>query len=285
MWKPPTLPNRSACFGRTLDSFGSMLTRRGGRSAFWTVRTAVSLALRGDLQPFKRYVRITTRRTDPYYRHYRRIFRRRLRDWLAYHQRSVVYDRCFWMGVPALKNPLDAWIYQEIIHEVRPEVVVELGSAAGGGTLYLAHLLDLLGDGVVVSVDIDRSSFIAEHDRIIAVTGHTTAPETLGRVRFLCTGKRVLVIHDADHHQEQVLEDLLAYAPLVSMGSYLIVEDGIVDLFGPHEVLGVRYDGPLVATREFLRRNTDFQVDSQRERYLLTYNPRGFLQRVSSGTS
>ncbi|HEV2071626.1 MAG TPA: CmcI family methyltransferase [Acidimicrobiales bacterium] len=246
------------------------------------LRSAVSLLQRGDLRPFARYLQFRLRRTDPYYR---RIFRLRLRDWFTYHQSNVVYDRCTWMGVPALKNPLDAWIYQEILHEVRPEVVIELGSAAGGGTLYLAHLLDMLREGMVLSVDIDRTSFVAEHDRIVVVTGHTTAPETLQRVRSLCEGKRVLVIHDADHHEEQVLEDLLAYAPLVSVGSYLIVEDGIVDLFGPHESLGVLYGGPLPATQEFLRRNSGFQVDSERERYLLTYNPRGFLRRVAPDNS
>ena len=60
------------------------------------------------------------------------------------------------MGVRAIKNPFDCWIYQEIITEIRPDVIVEIGSAAGGSTLYLAHLLDLLGHGSVVSIDINR---------------------------------------------------------------------------------------------------------------------------------
>jgi cephalosporin hydroxylase len=184
------------------------------------------------------------------------------------------------MGLTALKNPLDAWIYQEILHEIRPDVVVEIGGAAGGGTLYLAHLLDILGSGLVVSVDLDRTNFAAEHERIVTVTGHSSAPETLASVRAHCAGKRVVVIHDADHRKDQVLEDLLAYSPFVSVGSYLIVEDGIVDLFRPHEVLGVAYDGPLAATQEFLRRNPNFEVDRTRERYIMTYNPRGFLRRV-----
>jgi cephalosporin hydroxylase len=217
----------------------------------------------------------------PVRRQYRRMLRLSLRRWLLYHQSDVVFDRCSWMGVRALKHPLDAWIYQEILYEVRPDVVVEIGSAAGGGTLYLAHLMEILGSGFVVSVGKDRSTFAAKHERIVTVTGHSSAPETLASVRELCDGKRVLVIHDADHRKEQVLDDLRAYSPLVSVGSYLIVEDGIIDVFRPHEILGVPYEGPLAATEEFVRHNRDFEIDHSRERYLVTYNPRGFLRRVS----
>lgn len=206
-----------------------------------------------------------------------------LREWLEYHQSKITFEQCTWMGVQAWKNPLDAWIYQEILCEVRPDVVVEVGSAFGGGTLYLAHILDLLGSGTVVSVDIDRSRFQADHPRIATVTGDSAAPETIEEVTRLCKGKRVLVIHDADHRRPKVLADLACYAPLVSVGSYLIVEDGIVDLFHPHELMGVSYPGPLEATEEFLGSNlgASFEVDESRERYLLTYNPRGFLRRTS----
>jgi len=210
---------------------------------------------------------------------YRRRFRMTLGRWLVRHQREVVFEKCQWMGVPALKNPLDAWIYQEIIHEVRPDVVVEIGSGSGGSTLYFAHLLEILGNGVVVSVDISRDTFVAAHDRIVVVTGHSSSAETVERVRELCEGKRVFVIHDGDHKRAQVLEDLAAYSPLVSVGSYFVVEDGIVDLFSLSG-MGAWYDGPLVATEEFLAANPEFEADEERERYLVTYNPKGFLRRL-----
>lgn len=213
-------------------------------------------------------------------RGYRRRLRPSLRDWLNYHHSDVLFENCTWMGVKAWRNPLDAWIYQEIVHEVRPDVIVEIGSASGGGALYLAHLLELIGNGIVVSVDIDRSTFVAEHPRLATVTGPSSAPETLARVAELCRDKRALVIHDADHTKEQVLVDLRCYAPFVAVGSYLIVEDGIVDLFRPWERLGVTYEGPLGATEEFLRTTEGFEVDSGCERYVLTANPRGFLRRV-----
>lgn len=210
---------------------------------------------------------------------YRRLYRMRLRDWLLYHQREVVHTQSTWMGVAALKNPLDAWIYQEILHEVRPEVVVEIGSAAGGGTLYLANLLDLLGAGRVISVDIDRSSFVARHDRITCFTGDSRDPRILAAVAEICDERAVLVIHDGDHRAGPVLEDLRNYGGLVSVGSYLIVEDGIIDLYQDGDGIGTVEEGPLVAVEHFLAEDDRFEIDERRERYLLTYNQRGYLRR------
>lgn len=261
-----------------------MRTRQPDKSAkvAHMVKVASSRLRRGDLSPLTKYlpVYLPPRHLRRIRARYRKLLSMNLRQWLEYHQGEIAFEHCRWMGVPAWKNPLDAWIYQEIIHEVRPDVIVEVGSALGGATLYLAHLLDLLGEGTVVSVDIDHSRFQARHERIVTVTGHSSSPAVLGRVGELCRNRRVLVIHDADHRKPQVLADLRAYAPLVSVGSYLIVEDGVVDLFRPHNVLGVPYVGPLGATEEFLEGAPEFEVDGHRERYLLTYNPRGFLRRV-----
>jgi cephalosporin hydroxylase len=178
-----------------------------------------------------------------------------------------------WMGVHSLKNPLDAWVYQEILHDVRPEVVVELGSRFGGSTLFLCHMLDLLGvDAQVVSVDRTHEAFAAKHERIEMVTGDTRDAEAVARVRTLCAGKRGLVIHDADHSADVVIEDLRNYAPLVAPGSYLIVEDGVRD-----HLAGL--PGPVEAVNRFLAESPDFEVDETRERFVFTYNPRGFLRR------
>lgn len=185
------------------------------------------------------------------------------------------------MGVPTLKSVLDAWIYQEILAEVRPDTIVELGSWAGGSTLYLAHLCDALGHGRVVSVDHDRSAWRVSHPRIAVVTGDTASPETHDAVRELIGDGRALVIHDAGHHAATVRRDLEAFAPLVAVGSYLIVEDGVVDLFEPGRGISDRTTpGPLVATRAFLAEHPEFVSDKSRERYWVTYNPDGYLKRV-----
>jgi cephalosporin hydroxylase len=184
------------------------------------------------------------------------------------------------MGVEAAKNPLDAWIYQELLFEVRPQVLVEIGSFKGGTTLFFAHLFDLLGEGLVVSVDIDRTQFAARHERIVTVTGDSSSSDVIGQVRALCKGKRTIVVHDGDHRKGQVLADLALYAPLVTPGSYLVVEDGVIDLFRPGDGIGTFEPGPLQAVEAFVAANPDFEIDESRERYLLTYNPKGYLRRI-----
>jgi cephalosporin hydroxylase len=204
----------------------------------------------------------------------------RLDEWLLYHQKNIVLDKCYWMGTLALKNPLDAWIYQEIIYDVKPDVIIEIGSAWGGSTMYFANLLDILGKGIVISIDIDRTIYKVKHDRIIAITGNSSSPEVIGKTGDICRRKSVLAIHDGDHHKEQVLKDLRNYCNFVSVNSYFIVEDSIVDLFKPGDGIGQLYEGPLKAVEQFVNENPDFVVDRERERYILTYNPKGFLRRI-----
>lgn len=205
-------------------------------------------------------------------------YRMRLGEWMLYHQREIVMERCFWMGKRAMKNPLDAWIYQEIVHETRPEAIFELGAAFGGSTLYLANLLDLLGEGIVVSIDHSRAAYDVEHPRIHAVTGDTRSPEVIEQVSSLCAGRRTMGIHDASHDADVVIQDLRNYSPLISPGCYFVVEDGIADLIPPHKG-GAAGPGPLSAVRSFVSENADFEIDQARERYLITYNPSGYLRR------
>jgi cephalosporin hydroxylase len=204
-----------------------------------------------------------------------------VREWVLRHQREVMGGNS-WMGIPMLKTPLDAWIYQELIHKVAPERIVEIGSFAGGSTLYFAHLLDLLGSGRVISVDVSRELYQAEHPRIDAVTGDSQDPEVVERVSELCAGRRTFIVHDGDHSRSAVLADLRAYGKLVSVGSYFVVEDGILDLFPLGSELHPRkfHEGPLPAIREFVDEDDRFVVDRHCERFGVTWNPTGFLRRV-----
>lgn len=187
------------------------------------------------------------------------------------------------MGIKAQKNPFDAWIYQEIIYEIKPDIIVEIGSAEGGSTLYFANLLELIGSGKIISIDINRANFKARHDRIIEITGDSSSEEIVNKVSDLCRGLTVLIVHDGGHSKEQVWKDLNAYFGLVSINSYFIIEDGILDLFRPTDEIGrfCRFtDGPFAAIEEFLEKNPNFVIDKEKERYILTYNPHGFLKRV-----
>ena len=211
-------------------------------------------------------------------RNYRSRWRRRLGHWLPGDLYSAL-NETHWMGARALKNPLDAWIYQEIIHETRPETILELGSAFGGGTLFFCHMLDLIGaPGLVVSVDHDHGAFQAQHPRIVLVTGDSRDDATISHALKLCDRKRAMMIHDASHDAEVVLADLHAYSPAVASGCYLVVEDGIGDVL-PARKGGRRTPGPLNATERFASESPDFEVDESRERFVATYNPRGFLRR------
>lgn len=222
-----------------------------------------------------------TRLLRPVQKDYRKKFSLTLKDWLIYHQKEIVFDKCRWMGVRAMKNPMDAWIYQEIIYEVKPEIIIEIGSKEGGSTLFLANLLDILNNGQVISIDIDRKDYKVKHPRIIPVTGDSSSEKTVNVVKKICDGKKVLAVHDGDHSRNHVLKDLALYSNLISINSYFIVEDGVMDLFKPGDGIGAFNDGPLAAIDEFLRKNSNFIADEKRERYILTYNPRGFLKRIS----
>lgn len=209
--------------------------------------------------------------------------------WLNYHQGEILGKQSYWLGHRALKNPMDAWIYQETIYDVRPDIIVEIGNKNRGSTLFLASILELLGRGKVLAVDVDHSKFTASHPRIELITGDCSDKGIIAQVKDRCVGKRVLVIHDADHTRDAVLRDLRNYAPLVSLGSYIIVEDSIHGVPGfsqdPNQLHGSFVfpdnDTPLQAIEIFLRENKSFIVDESRERYILTANYRGFLRRVA----
>jgi cephalosporin hydroxylase len=220
------------------------------------------------------------KKLNPPIQPYRRLFQMSLSDWLIHIFKSNIVFSSSWMGIRMIKNPLDAWIYQEILWELKPDIVLEIGSFEGGSTLYFAHLLDAIGCGQVISVDIDRSNFKAKHERIVEVTGDSSAPETVAKVRELCQGKKVFAIHDADHTRDKVLADLRAYKDLVSVGSYFIVEDGFTDLFTFGDGIGMPFPGPLKAVEIFVKETPEFIIDRARERYILTFCPRGYLKKI-----
>ncbi len=216
----------------------------------------------------------------PMRKDYRRRWNMSLRRWLIRYQTDLVFREVRWMGIEVRKNVLDAWVYQEIVQETRPEIIIEIGNAHGGSTLYLAHLLDLIGAGEVLAVDIDHSKFEARHPRISLITGNSSDPRTIAEVERHARGRKGLVIHDGDHSTGHVLEDLRAYCGFVGVGNYFIVEDTVIDLFRAGDGLG-NVNGPLPAVEQFVREDPRFTVDLSRELFILTFNPQGYLKRIS----
>ena len=136
---------------------------------------------------------------------------------------NMTWRNTHFRGQPVLKCPLDLWLYQEILHALRPAVIVETGTAFGGSALYLASICDLLGTGRVITIDIANRPKRPVHSRISYVTGSSVDPEIVERVRTdVGSESPVMVLLDSDHGRDHVLAEIEAYAPLITRGSYLI---------------------------------------------------------------
>jgi len=191
--------------------------------------------------------------------------------------RSDAWTDATWLGAQALKNPLDLWVYQEIMVDTRPELIVETGTYRGGSAFFLASICDLLGTGEVVSIDVEpvRDDYPA-HPRITYLGGRSsTDPEVVSTVRERAAGKRTLVVLDSDHSQAHVEAELAVYAELVPVGCYVVVEDSNIG-----QIRKDLLPGPLEAIQTFLARTDAFEIDRRREKFLITFNPSGYLRRV-----
>ncbi len=216
------------------------------------------------------------------------LTKKSLLSWIYYHQHYIVGNNNRFMGARALKNPMDAWVYQEIIYELKPDIILEVGNKEGGTILYFAMLLDMIGKGRVLALDLDHSRCCVRHQRITLITGSSWDKEIIKRVYDECKGKAVLIIHDADHTREGVLKDLRNYEGLVSPPSYFIVEDTIEGLRGFVFDRSDRYrwfirpsrNTALQAVETFLSENKRFIVDRTREKWVLTSNYKGYLKCV-----
>lgn len=193
-------------------------------------------------------------------------------------QHGGTWRDTYWMGIPTRKCPLDLWVYQEILAEVRPDVIVECGTAFGGSALFLASLCDTLGVGQIISIDIEASLDRPAHHRITYLHGSSISDDTVASVRALISPlATVMVILDSDHRRDHVLAEIERYSPMVSKGSYLVVEDTIVN---GNPILPGFGPGPMEAIQEFLSTPPPFTVDRDREKFFLTFNPSGYLRRV-----
>ena len=190
---------------------------------------------------------------------------------------SGVWGNTYWLGVRTLKCPLDVWIYQEILFEKRPELIIETGTGLGGTTHFLACICDRVGRGRIVSVDWRPREGRPEHPRITYLLGSSIAQRTISQVQAAVQPhESVMVILDAAHEQDHVHEELRAYGQLVSPGQYMIVEDTNVN---GHPVRPDFGPGPMEAVQAFLEEDQgrEFTPDRSREKFLMTFNPSGYL--------
>ena len=183
-----------------------------------------------------------------------------------------------WLGVSAQKCPLDLWVYQEILFDVKPDLIIETGTYGGGSTLFLASICDLLGAGQVISIDIEPREDRPSHGRITYLTGSSTAPDIVQTVTEAAENARsVVVILDSDHSEDHVYAEMKIYSRFVNVGSYLIVEDTNV---GGNPILPDHGPGPKEAAERFLTEYQNFQLDPEKEKFFMTFNPSGYLRRI-----
>jgi cephalosporin hydroxylase len=198
-----------------------------------------------------------------------------LREWIEYYQGNVAMKQVHYRGVPTWKNVFDLWVIQEIIHETQPGIVIEIGCKFGGTTLWLSDTMKTVASGSVISVDLKRPQ-IDFPENVQFIEGNSIASETVAQVQGLCGGHRTMLMADGNHAAEHVFEELVLYGPMVAPGCYFVVEDGIVDLMDWPQY----QPGPLVAVQRFLAESSDFEIDRDREKFILTYAPAGFLKCV-----
>lgn len=202
---------------------------------------------------------------------------------LYYHVSTRTWKDTTYRGTPLYKCPTDMWIYQELIDSIQPGLVIETGTFRGGSARFIADRMQLSGRGRVVTIDVDAQPDRPQHPRLTYITGSSVDPDVVARVRgMIDPDAPVMVILDSDHSQSHVAEELRTYAPLVTEGSFLIVEDTNVN---GHPVAPLHGPGPFEAVEEFLAGTDEFEVYSRAERYFLTQNPNGYLRRVAPAAS
>ena len=204
-------------------------------------------------------------------------------DWM-YHNIPVPS----WFGIGILKNPLDLWVFQEIIFECRPDFIIEVGFHWGGSTLFFAHICTVMQHGEILSIDctFDNLDPRAVHKRIHRIKGWSWEQKVLDevqeRIKYSGDPNRpsVMVILDADHNKESVLKELNLYGHLVTKGQYLIVEDTNLNGHPSNPGWG---EGPYEAVHEFYQTDLGkkYFIDRSQEKFFITLNPCGFLRKIS----
>lgn len=203
-----------------------------------------------------------------------------------------------WLGRPIIQYPQDIVAMQELIWRVQPDLIIETGIAHGGSLIFSASMLELNAvcggpsDARVLGIDIDirahNRAAIEQHPmfkRISMIEGSSVAPDVIARVRAVAAQcKTVLVCLDSNHTHDHVLAELQAYAGLVSVGSYCIVFDTVIEDLPagtyPDRPWGPG-NNPKTAVREFLRDHTEFEVDESFDgKLLISVAPQGYLKRV-----
>lgn len=195
-----------------------------------------------------------------------------------------------WLGIPVIQTPEDLILVQELIFRTKPDFVVETGIAHGGGLIFYASLLELIGHGKVIGIDIE----IREHNRkaieahplfkrIELIEASSISDDMINALRQkMPKGSKVLVFLDSDHTKPHVLKELELYQEFIIPGCYIVIFDTITSLLADAGVADKKYinNTPMEAVREFLSKNDNFVVDKEFNKLFVSYSPDGYLKRI-----
>lgn len=196
-----------------------------------------------------------------------------------------------WFGIPIIQNPYDMVVMQELIFNIKPNVIIETGIAHGGSLIYYASLLEILGNkGKVIGVDIDirkhNRKLLDKHPLIKGVTmieGSSIDEKIISQInKLIKRGDKVLVILDSDHRKPHVYAELNAYKNIVSKNSYIVVFDTFMPyLVGlEHALKDFKKNSAMDAVKQFISKNKNFKIDKSYNKFFVTSCPNGFLKKV-----
>lgn len=198
-----------------------------------------------------------------------------------------------WMGIPIIQYPTDLMVMQELVWAIKPDTIVETGIAFGGMLVFYASILESIGNGMVMGIDIDPRDYnmnvLEKHPlrhRIFITKGSSVDKHVIEAAKDFVQNGKVLISLDSLHTHAHVLHELQLYSPLVSVGSYIIVYDTAIEFHGHLDKNKDQRpwgpgNNPYTAVKQFLKENDNFVVDKEIEqRALITAAPGGFLKRV-----
>ena len=192
---------------------------------------------------------------------------------------SEGHHKVTYRGIKTIKCPFDYVIYQMLLFDLKPDLIIEIGTNHGGAALYMANMLDIIGEGEIHTIDIKEyeiDDLVKNHPRIKRFLGGYENYDLNLAKGF----NRVMVIDDGSHTYDDVMSSLEIFKDVVSVGSYFIVEDGALDKVG----LGPQYNGgPNKAIFEFLDGNTDYVIDKNLCNFFginATFNTNGYLKKI-----
>ncbi len=221
-------------------------------------------------------------------------FKKKSENWFLdslKHEYSYHFE---WLGRPIIQYPQDIVAFQEIVWKVKPEIIIETGIARGGSLVLSASLLQLLGHGKVLGIDINirknNRNEIEKHPlgkRIKLIEGSSIDESVVKKIFKIAKGKKVLVALDSNHTHDHVIEEMRLYSPLVTKGSYMIVFDTVIEDI-PSNVSKFmkkrpwkKGNNPKTAVFEFLKTNNRFKIDHDIDKKLMvSVAPNGYLKCI-----